>query len=256
MARRRQGTNLPAPFLRRVSMIPDRLPDKRSYPFSLPWLGPEFELEFEEPVTIIVGENGTGKSTLVEALAANAGFGRAGGNRDHGAADGGGGIEADGAVLSEALRIGWLPKVTYGWFFRAESFFSVARYLDDVSSPSADFLSHSHGEGFLRLFSERLDRQGVFFLDEPESALSPRRQVELLRWLAEVQQTAHAQVIMATHSPILMAVPGATLLQVSRGGFRQVSIEETAHFRLYRTFCADPDGFARSAIDGDVDQLF
>ncbi|MCU0911531.1 MAG: AAA family ATPase [Rhodobacteraceae bacterium] len=211
-------------------------------------------------MTILVGENGAGKSTLVEALAALAGYDPAGGGKGYRPVDHAMAIESSGAGLADALRGGWLPKVTDGWFFRAESFFSVARYLDEsareVSGAPPDFLSHSHGEGFLRFFDERVQRQGLYLLDEPESALSPRRQLDLLRLLADIQQSARAQVVMATHSPILMAVPGAALVEVSRGGFRRTGIGETAHFRLYRAFCADPEGFARSAADGDADLLF
>lgn len=93
-------------------------------------------------------------------------------------------------------------------------------------------------------------------MDEPESALSPRRQLELLRLLADTQTHRRAQVIMATHSPILMAVPNATLLEISRGGFRPVEMADTAHFRLYRAFCDDPYGFTTSALEGDEDMLF
>src|ERR1700756_4384235 len=117
-----------------------------------------------------------------------------------------------GGELSEALRAGWLPKITNGWFFRAETFFSVARYLDAVGS-DADFLSHSHGEGFMRFFQERCQRQGIFIFDEPESALSPARQIEFLKLLRMMDTSGHCQVIMATHSPVLMAYPNATLLR-------------------------------------------
>ncbi|WP_236951349.1 AAA family ATPase [Ketogulonicigenium robustum] len=136
-----------------------------------------------------------------------------------------------------------MPKITNGWFFKAESFWSVARYLDELPGPGPDFLSHSHGEGFLRLFAERCSRQGLCFMDEPESALSPARQLDLLAMLADVQKTASSQIIMATHSPILMAVPNAKLLQLTRFGLETVSLEETDHYRLYRAFCLDPNGF-------------
>jgi hypothetical protein len=106
-----------------------------------------------------------------------------------------------------------MPKITTGWFFRAESFFSVARYLERAALEAAaappDFLSHSHGEGFLRFFEERCSRQGIFIFDEPESALSPSRQVEFLKLLKRIDQSRITQVIMATHSPMLMAYPEA-----------------------------------------------
>jgi predicted ATPase len=116
-----------------------------------------------------------------------------------------------GGTLSSALRASWLPRITNGWFFRAESFFSVERYLDAMGS-GADFLSHSHGEGFLRFFEERCQRQGIYIFDEPESALSPNRQMEFLKLMRRMEESSHCQVIMATHSPILMAYPGASLL--------------------------------------------
>ena len=139
-----------------------------------------FDLKFDRAITIIVGENGTGKSTLLEAIAALAGYDRAGGGKgypaDRARPRAG---EPTAAGLADALRAAWLPKLTNGWFFRAESFFTVARYLDDAarepfSGPPPDYLAHSHGEGFLRFFEERCRRQGLFIFDEPELALSPR----------------------------------------------------------------------------------
>ncbi|KMW60105.1 ABC transporter, ATP-binding protein [Candidatus Rhodobacter oscarellae] len=253
MARKRRDTKLPAPFLRRLTVQEEPLAEQSGYPFDLPWLGPEFELYFEQPVTIIVGENGTGKSTLVEAIAAIAGYDEAGGGKGYSPVDHSRAIDRSGAELAQVLRAGWLPKVTDGWFFRAESFFSVARYLDEVASPYADFLSWSHGEGFMRVFEERMTRQGVYFMDEPESALSPNRQRELLRLLARIQESETAQVILATHSPILMAVPGAQVLEITRRGLTEIDYRETAHFRLYRAFTADPEGFVAEALDPEGD---
>ncbi len=96
-----------------------------------------------------------------------------------------------GGRFKRALRAGWLPKITNGWFFRAESFFSVARYLDELGREAAfsapDFLSHSHGEGFMRFFEERCQRQGIFIFDEPECALSPARQMEFLKLMRRME---------------------------------------------------------------------
>lgn len=252
--KRQSQTRLPPPFLRRLTLLPDRIADRAAYPFNLPWLTDGFTLDFTAPVTIIIGENGTGKSTLVEAIAALAGYDEAGGGKGYRPVDHSTALAASGSPLAGALRAAWLPKVTNGWFFRAESFFSVARYLDDaareVLAEGPDFLSYSHGEGFFRFFEERMGRQGIYFMDEPESTLSPRRQVDLLRFLHGLQSAADRQVIMATHSPILMALPGATLLQVTRHGFAEVALRDTPHFRLYADFAADPDGFVAEALDG------
>lgn len=257
MARRKTGTNLPSPFLQRLVVLDDKMAEKTGYPFDLPWLqGEDFELRFTTPVTIIVGENGTGKSTLIEAIAALSGYDEAGGGKGHRPVDHSTAIDKSGAELTDVLRAGWLPKVTDGWFFKAESFFSVARYLDDAGSPTADFLSWSHGEGFVRFFEERMSRQGIYFMDEPESALSPKRQLELLRILNRIQEQANSQVIIATHSPILMALPKARVLEVTRHGIREIDYRDTQHFKLYQSFIVDPEEFIAEAIrDEDQSQF-
>lgn len=254
MARKQTDTRLPAPFLRRVSLRPEMQSGPAVYPFDLPWLGAEFTLDFTTAVTILVGENGSGKSTLIEAIAALSGFDEAGGGQGYRPVDHSRALDVSGAALGQALRASWLPKVTRGWFFRAESFYSVARYLDEAARDGGgappDFLSHSHGEGFLRFFAERMTRQGIYFLDEPESALSPKRQLDLLRHLAGLSDRPVAQVIMATHSPILMAVPGARVLELTRAGLAETDWRDTAHFRLYRDFVNDPQGVVAEALQG------
>jgi predicted ATPase len=162
-------------------------------------------------------------------------------------------FEGMGGRLASALRASWLPKITSGWFFRAESFFSVARYLDaaalDVGAAPPDFLSHSHGEGFLRFFEERCRSQGIFIFDEPESALSPSRQIEFLKLLRRMERSGICQVLMATHSPILMACPAARLLQLSKCGLEPITVQDTDHYRMMREFCADPATFVDSLLE-------
>jgi predicted ATPase len=241
---------MPAPYLRRIWLDPSRIDDRAAYPFCLPFLRDEFDLNFDRSITIIAGENGTGKSTLLEGIAVLAGYDEAGGGKGYRPVDHSNAIEAMGGKLSSAFRASWLPKVTNGWFFRAESFFSVARYLDEVSSPYADFLSHSHGEGFMRFFEERCQRQGIYIFDEPESALSPARQMEFLKLMRRMDQSGHCQIIMATHSPVLMAYPDARLLRLSKYGLEPVTVKETDHYKVMREFCADPAGFVEGAIAG------
>jgi predicted ATPase len=261
MPRRRSGTNLSSPNLQRLVLLEDKLADPSDYPFNLPWLRDrDFELQFTPPVTIIVGENGTGKSTLIEAIAALSGYDEAGGGKGYRPVDHANAIDKSGAELADALRAGWLPKVTSGWFFKAESFFSVARYLDDAARESGgaapDFLSWSHGEGFVRFFEERMSRQGIYFMDEPESALSPKRQLELLRILNRIQETANSQVIMATHSPILMALPNARVLEVTRHGISEVDYRNIQHIKLYQSFTVDPEDFIAEAIRDEGNTQF
>jgi predicted ATPase len=252
MARRSRDINLPAPYLRRLWLDPARVPDCDAYPFCLPFLRNDFLLSFERAITIIVGENGTGKSTLLEGIAVLAGYDEAGGGKGYMPVDHSTALEKMGGELSKALRASWLPRITKGWFFRAESFFSVARYLDLAARESMgtppDFLSHSHGEGFLRFFEERCQRQGIFIFDEPESALSPSRQIEFLKLLRMMDSSNHCQVIMATHSPMLMAYPNATLLRLTKHGLEPTTVEETDHYKSLREFFSDPRGFVEAAI--------
>ncbi|MBI3513039.1 MAG: AAA family ATPase [Proteobacteria bacterium] len=253
MRRRKRPINLPAPYLKRVWLDKAGVTDASAYPFCLPLFRSDFALVFERPITIIVGENGTGKSTLLEGIAALAGYDDAGGGKGYRPVDHSGAIELTGGRLATALRASWLPKISNGWFFKAESFFAVARYLDRAAVESfetpPDFLSHSHGEGFLRFFEERCDRQGIFIFDEPESALSPSRQILFLRLLRRMEQRGVCQVIMATHSPVLMAYPGAQLLLLSNAGLDPIRLEQTEHFRLVHEFCANPAAFVRSALE-------
>ncbi|WP_316229710.1 AAA family ATPase [Bradyrhizobium sp. SZCCHNR1051] len=254
MARKQREIRLRAPYLKRLWLDPAKIADRAEYPFCLPFLQDEFELSFTSAITIIVGENGTGKSTLLEGIAALAGYDEAGGGKGYRPVDHGRAIERMGGTLGAAFRASWLPKITQGWFFRAESFFSVARYLDEAAlddpfgGPPPDFLSHSHGEGFLRFFEERCQRQGIYIFDEPESALSPARQIEFLKLMQRMDESGHCQVLMATHAPVLMAYPGATLLRLTKYGLEKVAVQDTDHFKALREFCADPDGFVQAVL--------
>jgi predicted ATPase len=253
MGRKERIINLPAPYLKRVALDQRLVSNPNVYPFCLPLFKNGFSFDFKRAITIIVGENGTGKSTLLEGIAVLAGFDEAGGAKGYRPVDHSRAIEASGGRLADALRASWLPKLSNGWFFRAESFFPVARYLDEaaveVHEVPPDFLSHSHGEGFLRLFAERCRRQGLYIFDEPESALSPSRQIELLKIFLQISESKICQVVMATHSPVLMACPGAHLLQLSKSGLTETTLYETEHFRLMREFCADPTAFIADKLD-------
>jgi predicted ATPase len=109
--------------------------------------------------------------------------------------------------------------------------------------------SHSHGEGFLRFFEERCQKQGIFIFDEPESALSPARQMEFLKLMRRMEDSTICQVVMATHSPMLMAYPNARLFRLSKYGLEPVTVEQTDHYKVMREFCADPAGFVEAVIE-------
>jgi predicted ATPase len=246
-------SKLTAPFLRRMVEIPTKREDGR-FPFTLPFMRRGgFELEFANPITFLVGENGTGKSSLLEAIARNAGFNSRGGSRDNSY-----GGESDESGLAAALTLSWLPKVTKGFFFRAESFFNFVTYVEQAYEEDGkippwgerSLHARSHGEAFLSFFNARLgsEQRCIYLLDEPEAALSPERQLEFMAMLDEHRASGNAQYIIATHSPLLMGFPGADLLHFSYRGMRRTTLELTPHFRIYREFCREPQAFLEAQL--------
>jgi predicted ATPase len=239
---RKSSFSLGAPYLRAIRSNPDRMSGTR-FPFAIPAFRRGIALELPTPVTFFVGENGSGKSTLLEALAEICGFNPEGGNRDHYRE-----TREDRSELAQALRLSWMPKMTEGFFMRAESFYNFASYLDGVSDFTAyggKSLHHqSHGESFLALFQNRFEH-GLYILDEPEAALSPQRQLAFLRIIHQLEVPRHAQFLIATHSPILLAYPGATLYQFEEEGIRKVAYAETNHYLLTKEFLNGPERILR-----------
>ena len=200
-----------------------------------------------KPVTILVGENGVGNSTLLEALAVALGFNPEGGTVNYSFAT------ADShSPLHRYLTVSrGVKRNRDGYFLRAESFYNAASYLDELehtpgcggvlSSYGGKSLHHqSHGESFMSLVANRFGGQGLYLLDEPEAALSPMRQMELLCHMNELVKQ-NSQFIISTHSPILMTYPDADLWELSRDGMRQVSYRETEHYQLTRNFLENPE---------------
>ncbi len=169
MARRnRKEINMTPPYLRRVWLDESLIPDKTKYPYCIPLLKHGLELQFLSPITIFVGENGVGKSTLIEAIAALAGYDESGGGKGYRPVDHRNALEVSGSQMARALRAAWRPRLTDGWFFKAASFFSIARYPDEAaqepfSRPPPAYLSHSHGAGLLRFFDHRFARPVLYF---------------------------------------------------------------------------------------------
>ena len=229
-----------APFLQRVQTLPEKI-DPAQFPFTIPAFSHGIDLALDRAVTFFVGENGSGKSTLLEALAEGCGFNPEGGSRDHHRE-----TLAGRSPLLQALRLSWRPKVTKGFFLRAESFYNFATYIEGVSDMQAyggkSLHQQSHGESFLALFAHRFD-QGVFILDEPEAALSPQRQLSFLKIVHDLAAAGRAQFLIATHSPIILAFPGAALFSLDGDAVQQVDYRETKHFLITRDFLNSPDRF-------------
>ncbi len=235
-----------APFLRRVVSLSEKFHRSR-HPFDVRAFSQGIDLSFRTNVTFFVGENGSGKSTLLEAIAECCGFSPEGGNRDHYRA-----TFADRSDLAQALRLSWLPKVTEGFFMRAESFYNFASYIDEVSNLRAyggkSLHAQSHGESFLALFTHRFE-QGIYILDEPEAALSPQRQLSFLQIIHHLESPGHAQFLIATHSPIILAYPGAVLFSLDGDTIREIAYRETDHYIVTRDFLNAPERYFRHLFD-------
>lgn len=236
-----------------------RLTDKEQisgYLRDLPVVACFDELNFCRQVTFLVGENGTGKSTLMEALAIKCGFNPEGGTKNF--------RFATNETHSELYRY---LKITRGYkrerdgfFLRAESFYNAASYieeLDEIPAPSPKVREsyggeslhrQSHGESFMSLALHRFGGQGLYILDEPEAALSPARQMALLSRIHQLVKQ-DSQFIIATHSPILMAYPDADIYSLSSEGIRLTPYQDTEHYRLTKQFLDHPDSMLRYLLD-------
>ena len=197
-------------------------------------------MEFPKPVTIFVGENGTGKSTILEAIAVAMGFNAEGGGREH--------RFSTQDSHSELWRLLTTVKTTVpddGFFLRAESFYNTSSYIDQSGSRLGRYgyrqlHTRSHGEAFLALVQNRFQGYGLYLLDEPEAALSPQRQLSLLVAIHDLVEL-DSQFIIATHSPILMAFPGAEIKRFDESGVRSVDYRGTEHYQITRQFLNDPE---------------
>jgi predicted ATPase len=215
--------------------------DKRQFPFYLPIINNTRSINFTQPVTFFIGENGAGKSTILEAIAHNIGLGAEGGSKNISFTT----TASTASVLGDCMKLSWSYKPHDAYFFRAESFFNVANYLDTIADGSKSYgnksLHHqSHGESFFSFFSNRLGSNGIYILDEPEAALSPERQLALLRIIHELSKNNTAQFIIATHSPILLAYPDATIYSCDGGQLQEMRYADTPHYQITKQFLDSP----------------
>ena len=239
-------------FLKRMSIERPANGWPDDYVFRLPAVRKLGERRFTAPVTVFVGENGTGKSTLLEALAVALGLNAEGGSRNLRFA-----TRATHSSLHDLLRVARgarRPRDAY--FLRAESFYNVATAIDELdenpdnveNDPEPPIAAayggmslhkQSHGESFLALFLRRMRGPGIYLMDEPEAALSPQRQLALLARMHDLVRGG-SQFVLATHSPILMAYPGAVVWHFGPEGITTVDATETDHWRILRHFLKDP----------------
>jgi predicted ATPase len=227
--------------LKKVSLLSARVTSRNEYPFNIPAIASLKALEISSRVCFFVGENGTGKSTLLEAIAAHYGFGLEGGNRNFSpkTTDSVSSIEP----LVSALRLAFTKRTGGGFYLRAESFFNVASYVDEVGVSNSyggkSLHDQSHGESFLSLLQNRFTRSGFYLMDEPEAALSPQRQISFLLFLHDLLTgNDDVQFLIATHSPILLAYPESQIFSFDGGEIHQISYRDSQPFQLVSRFLA------------------
>ena len=245
--------DIDGPMLDKVKVAFSATIDFNQYPFSLPIIKNLKTIEFPTQVTFLVGENGAGKSTILEAIANKAGFGAEGGSKNIAFKTSEEKTYAGTQLLAEQFTLSWRTKPKNGYFFRAESFFNVANYIDYIAREggggAATYAAYggkslhaqSHGESFLSFFQNRLGNGGFFIFDEPEAALSPQRQLSLMVIIHEMCKNSNAQFIIATHSPILLAYPEATIYSCDSDKLEAIAYKDTEHYKITKQFLDNPD---------------
>lgn len=236
-----------------VRLFPEKGPDLTVYPFNLPLFHHTQRIAFSSPVTFFVGENGTGKSTLLKALANKC---RIQIWKD----EEGTRFERNPYEdrLYQFIDIQWADGPVTGSFFDAEVYRNFALYVDQwaASDPGLlnyfggkSLISQSHGQSLMSFFKARYGIRGLHLLDEPETALSPRSQIGLLKLLEEMSRSEAVQFIVATHSPILLACPGATIFSFDQTPVSPISYEDTTHFKIYRDFMTNRGKYLKKAVE-------
>ena len=226
------------------------------YPFSLPVIKTLTSLKLHPKVTFFIGENGSGKSTFLEAVAVACGFNPEGGSKNFSFST----CQTHSGLYEKLRLVRGVSRPRDGYFLRAESFYNVATNIDELDKePSRDpqiigayggeSLHHkSHGEAFFALFMNRLNGNGLYLLDEPEAALSPTRQLAFLSRLHDLVGR-HSQFIIATHSPLIMAYPDSVIYEFGESGIRSVAYEQTEQFGVYKSFFTDYKRFFYEIIN-------
>lgn len=235
-------------FIQRVLINWDKI-EARSYLRDIEAINGLTTLEFTNPITFFVGENGSGKSTMLEALAIASGFNPEGGTKNYSFS-----TYDSHSELCNAMRISkGFRQAKWGYFLRAESFYNVATKEEEYSDPehpSKKYHEKSHGESFLALVQQQMRPNGLYFLDEPEAALSPQRQLTLLMEIYNSARTG-SQFIIVTHSPILLGIPGAKILTFDDENIHSCTYEETDSYQVMEMFLNNREQLLKRLLNSE-----
>jgi predicted ATPase len=235
--------------LKEVRLLSEQYPTRDHYPFNIDVLQQTRSIQFSAPVTFFIGENGSGKTTLLEALA----------RRCH--IHIWSGIDRTRSVINPYeetfflyIEVKWADGIVPGSFFSSQIFRNFAQLVDEWEADNPGQIDYfggkslmvqSHGQSIMSFFRSRYKIKGLYLLDEPETALSPKSQLELLKLLQEMGALGHAQFIIATHSPILLACPGSVIYSFDHTPVKRVRYEETEHYQIYKSFMERPARFLK-----------
>lgn len=238
-------------FITKIELEKEKIENFNIYPFNIEVIKNLNTIKIDSPVTFLVGENGIGKSTLIEAIAVSVGLNAEGGSQNFNFS-----TKNTHSILSEYLIVSRLNKPKTKFFLRAESFYNVASEIERISEESNQPLYNiyggnlhecSHGESFIKLVQNRFYDHGLYILDEPEAALSPQRQMSLLCLIDDLVKSG-SQFIIATHSPILISYRLGKILNLN-DNFNEVKYEDTEIYKTYKMYLDNPYGMQQKLFD-------